>query len=43
MPVRKVGKKWAIGSGKAIYPTKAKALRAYKGYLYSKSHKGKSR
>lgn len=41
MPVRKVGNKWAIGSGKAIYKTKASAERAYAGYRASehKRHK----
>ena len=42
MPVKKKGKKWAIGSGRAIYKTKAAAERAYRGYLASKhSRKGK--
>lgn len=36
MPVKKVGKKWKIGSGKAIYKSKASAERAYKGYLAKK-------
>lgn len=36
MPVRKVGDKWAIGSGRPIYDTKAKANRAYRGYLANK-------
>jgi len=38
MPVIKKGKKWAIGSGKAIYNSKAKAERAYAGYR-AKKHK----
>lgn len=37
MPVRKVGNKWAIGSGRAMYKTKASAERAYRGYLGSKA------
>ena len=37
MPVKKVGSKWAIGSGKPMYTTKAAADRAYKGYIASKS------
>lgn len=41
MPVKKKGKKWAIGSGKAMYDSKAKAERAYRGYLYSKHGKKK--
>jgi len=40
MPVRKVGKKYAIGSGKAMYDSKAKADRAYKAYLAKKHSKG---
>jgi len=36
MPVVKKGKKWAVGSGKAMYRTKAGAERAYKGYLAKK-------
>ena len=39
MPVRKVGNKWAIGSGKAMYTSKAKAERAYKAYLAKKHSK----
>jgi hypothetical protein len=31
MPVKKKGKKWAIGRGPAIYPTKAAADRAMRG------------
>jgi len=40
-PVRKKGKKWAIGSGKAMYGSKAKAERAYKGYRSRKYGKSK--
>jgi len=40
MPVRKVGNKYAIGSGKAMYDSKAKADRAYKAYLAKKHSKG---
>lgn len=36
MPVVKKGKKWAIGSGKAIYKTKKSAEKAYAGYRASK-------
>ena len=36
MPVIKQGKK--IGKGKAIYKTKASAMRAYKGYLAKYGH-----
>ncbi len=40
MPVTKGSNgKYKIGSGKAIYPTKAAAERAYKGYLASKGKK----
>ncbi len=40
MPVSKGSNgKWRIGKGKAIYPTKAKADAAYKGYLASKKAK----
>ncbi len=39
MPVKKVGSKWAIGSGKPMYKTKAAADRAYKGYLAKKGKK----
>ena len=39
MPVVKKGNKWAIGSGKAIYDTKAKAQKAYRGYLAAKHGK----
>jgi hypothetical protein len=42
MPVTKAANgKWRIGKGKAMYPTKAKAEKAYKGYLASKSGKTK--
>lgn len=40
MPVKKVGNKYAIGGGKAMYTTKSKAERAYKAYLYKKQKKG---
>lgn len=40
MPVVKRGKKYGIGSGPAIYKTKAAAERAYKGYRASR-HAGK--
>ena len=36
MPVVKKGSKYAIGTGKAIYKTKAAAERAYKGYMAHK-------
>ena len=36
MPVIKVGKKYKIGKGKAIYKSKKSAERAYKGYLAKK-------
>jgi len=36
MPVRKVGNKYAIGSGKARYDTKASAERAYRAYRAKK-------
>ena len=39
MPVRKEGKYWHIGSGKARYKSKASAERSYKAYLYEKYHK----
>lgn len=42
MPVRKVGKKYAIGSGKAMYKTKAKAERAYAAYRAKKHSKNKT-
>ena len=43
MPIRKASNgKYRIGSGKAIYKTKAAAERAYRGYLGSKySKKGR--
>ena len=42
MPVHKVGTKWAIGSGKPMYKTKASAESAYAGYRGKKhSKKGK--
>lgn len=40
MPVKKCKGGWKIGSGKAVYPTKAKAERAYRAYL-AKKHGGK--
>jgi hypothetical protein len=43
MPVHKRGKKWAIGSGRAIYKTKKSAVRAYRGYMYAKTHSRKKR
>ena len=36
MPVKKVGNKYAIGSGRAMYKSKAAADRAYKAYLAKK-------
>lgn len=36
MPVRKVGKKYAIGSGPAKYKSKKKAERAYRAYRAKK-------
>jgi len=36
MPVRKSGKKWRIGSGKAMYKSKASANRAYRAYRAKK-------
>ena len=41
MPVRKVGKKWAIGRGKPIYTTKKAAEAAYAGYRAQKHSKKK--
>jgi len=38
MPVKKVGKKWRMGKGKAKYDTKTDAESAYRGYLYHKYH-----
>ena len=40
MPVRKVGNKYAIGKGKAMYKSKASAERAYRAYL-AKKHDSK--
>jgi len=40
MPIRKVGKKYKIGSGKAMYKSKASAKRAYRAYR-AKKHKVK--
>lgn len=39
MPVRRVGDKYAIGSGKAMFRSKSAALRAYKAYLAKKHDK----
>jgi len=40
MPVRKCSNgKWAIGSGKCMYTSKAKAEAAYKAYLAKKGKK----
>jgi len=36
MPVIRKGKKYAIGHGKSMYKSKAKAERAYKGYMAHK-------
>jgi len=36
MPVKKKGKKYAIGSGKAMYTSKASAERAYAAYRAKK-------
>lgn len=42
MPVSKSSNgKWRIGSGKAIYKTKAAAERAYRAYLAKKNKKKK--
>lgn len=42
MPVKPCGDKmWKIGHGKCEYDSKAKAERAYRGYLYQKYGKGK--
>jgi hypothetical protein len=41
MPVHKVGDKWAIGKGKAMYHSKEKADRAYKAYLAQKYSEGR--
>jgi hypothetical protein len=40
MPVKKVGNKWQIGSGKARYDSRESAERAYRAYL-ARKHKGK--
>ncbi len=40
IPVRRVGNKWAIGSGKAIYDSKEKAERSYRAYLAKKYGRG---
>jgi hypothetical protein len=42
MPVRKVGNKYAIGSGKPMYKTRAGAERAYKAYR-AKKHSTRKR
>jgi len=42
MPVRKVGRKYAIGSGKAMYKSKASANRAYAAYR-AKKHSSRSK
>jgi len=39
MPVRKIGNKYAIGSGRAMYRTKSAAVRAYRAYLAKKHAK----
>lgn len=40
MPVKKCSNgKWKIGSGKCMYKTKEKAIRAYKAYLAKKNSK----
>jgi hypothetical protein len=39
MPVKKQGSKYKIGSGKAMYKTKASAERAYKAYRAKKYSK----
>jgi hypothetical protein len=41
MPIRKVGNKYAIGSGKPIYKTKESAEAAFRGYLWDKYKGGK--
>jgi len=43
MPVKKVGTKWAIGKGKAMYTTKAAAERAYEAYLARRYGSGKKK
>ncbi|KKM77050.1 hypothetical protein LCGC14_1373950 [marine sediment metagenome] len=44
MPVLKcLNGKWKIGSGKCIYPTKAKAERAFRGFLGAKHAKKKGK
>jgi len=42
MPVRKSGNKWRIGSGKAMYKSKASAERAYRAYR-AKKHARKNK
>lgn len=39
MPVTKVGNKWRIGSGPAIYTSKESAERAYAAYRAKKHDK----
>ena len=42
MPVTKGSNgKWRIGRGKAMYPTKNAAERAYKGYQATKGRRGR--
>ena len=36
MPIKKVGKKYKIGSGKAMYKSKTSAERAYAAYRAKK-------
>uniref|UniRef100_A0A6H1ZGU5 Uncharacterized protein n=1 Tax=viral metagenome TaxID=1070528 RepID=A0A6H1ZGU5_9ZZZZ len=40
MPIKKTKGGWKIGSGKAVYKSKASASRAYKAYL-AKKHSDK--
>lgn len=39
MPIKKVGRKYKIGSGRAMYKTMASAKRAYRAYLAKKGKK----
>ena len=41
MPVKKSGRKWKMGSGKAEYETKEDAEKAQRAYYAKKSKKGK--
>lgn len=41
MPVIKKGGKWAIGSGRAMYKSRAAADRAYKAYRAKKHGRSK--